>query len=462
MNDYRQFEKQMHSIKDLDSLISECAQMKEIEAASDPASPSLQYLLMDLMDATGKAAGMICAGQTVSDDKLAGFFKLTSEASNLEFVDPLLNALWAGPLPMNSTVSSLIRRVASTAETARAFADRWHYAGDDEVHRQAANRFIGSFPEQARVLIDTLVTAQAPVSGAFIEAFDEILTEADFSGIVACDLDALNLMIKRFGGNVPRDLLTRHLSAIKKNTWQYMNMRGQLASPVCFASLLDCLNEQLYLETLEFLRRDWGFKSPKVAVSVIVAHSARAPQKLLLESLRFLSCSPRPRTVALDAVFVIPETETGDSLCNLLVYLADSAKTRKGGLLHIPTAEELAVRAIETQVKDQALFSRAVEARNVLESRTAIGSDHTELLFGKLAEFAESHQMPEAALIERGIDCGVSAEDLGMLSRTLTLKEKNYACGDYLGGDFLTEAIARRLYAVLLVITGEKEKRRGG
>jgi hypothetical protein len=289
---------------------------------------------------------------------------------------------------------------------------------------------------------------------AFLLQFAGAIEEQELPELLPQTIEAFTWLAQQRKGEITADEIGTHLAAIHQHTTYFAKIDDRKAA--LLATLTSTIRPPDNAEVLRYIRNNPKCRNPKATYHHVAAQCANISADIIEESVLFIAKSTVNRKVTLNAPLQIPANATGDTLCKLLVFLAESADVREGMLLGIPSEQQLMERAFETQVGNQQLFTRALNSRDLLETRQETTTDHVELLWNSMEAMKRSNPRLETHLLDTGIRSEIEPEDLSAIlhiaARIGTTETFTYTAFEQknaLWGRPLTEKTAHRLHSHL-------------
>lgn len=308
----------------------------------------------------------IFRGLILPDEKMLDIFKLLDKrrrkGGKIRLWPYFLDvSLVEGEL--NSNTRLLLQYLIANATEELAGWDMRHY----EKCQSVIAKFVVCFPDDSRLLLDSLITNQIPLCKKIIELLSSIITEDDYRALKVYDGPALLFVVRALKGCVTMPFLENHMRTIS-----YRHPEQHADS---YAEILDFLPETFYEDFLNIAIKVSRHK--RVVRSLILAQSAKTSQYELFRSLKFLSCDAEDRfPITLRSPFEIPSSLAGDNLCCMLHFLDRTVcKSSTAEITGIPSIDELSVRAIESQMECPEMREVAIESVCRLAARYIGPSD---------------------------------------------------------------------------------------
>jgi hypothetical protein len=181
-------------------------------------------------------------------------------------------------------------------------------------------------------------------------------------------------------------------------------------------------------------------------------------------AVRKLACTAQTWRVKLKDSFEIPQSETGEALCRMLIYLEQLDRNdNKGKIAGIPTEDQFRQRALEVQMSDPDLYKKGAEARDRLESASRDCLDAINKLMQAMENVCKAHKHPEELVLESLDRVHEDPHTKATLARLTTLTSRNEwsSINDaVLWGEGIADKHARELLDVMSragLLTKQKE-----
>lgn len=421
----------------------------EVKLCKKVAGSAEWFKLQDLLKSIcRRVTRSLLDGRSLDIDRAHAFTEVNREYYEESAVcDGFEDAMRSGAVAQTPVSRFLMGWMASTPDVAKKLAS--------SIKKEDGPIFLVSFADHIRPLIETLKANRLDVGESFLEVVASILSPEDAAALMPRDFVALTRLATRFPPQ-DKEAFFAQMDASRRPMW-YGVPKCEDYFLEAAMDLVVAVGRDLGRAAVEHMK-GWRFKQPLIATSLLCASSPWSEQGDLESAFRVLAKGGK-RRVVLRSPFAIPEKESGAAFCRLLVCLANCVSFEPGSLSEVPSREDIGTRSFETQVSNPDLFHAACEAIDRLNNRNGSGKDNLLLLAETLPEFKQSHERPEAVIIERGFALVVAPGDLGALVRLLTVYETVRSPEEIWGKVPLTEAMAGRLLDELRRIEGYAQGR---